>query len=114
MPAFEMETTVEPGVTVVALHGELDLSSAPAVEAEVDRLLGDGAPVAVLVLDLRDLAFMDSTGLRAVLRADARMRDAGGRLAVVDGADAVRRVFEMTGMHERLTFVPEPQAAAAG
>lgn len=111
MPAFEMQTSVDPGMAVVSLSGELDLSSAPAVEAEVGRLLGAGA--AVLVLDLRKLAFMDSTGLRAVLRADARARDGGRRLAVVDGTEPVRRVFEMTGMHERLTFVSEPGAAAA-
>ena len=106
---FEVSSSVDPEHAVLALRGELDLSSAPAVEAAVQRAIERGARL--LVLDLRELAFMDSTGLRTVLRADALAREAGARLALVDGAEPVRRVFEMTGMRKRLTWVDEPQAA---
>ena len=105
---FEVSSSVDPDHAVLALRGELDLSSAPAVEAAVQRAIQLGARQ--LVLDLRELAFMDSTGLRTVLRADALARAAGARLALVDGSEPVRRVFEMTGMRQRLTWVDEPRA----
>jgi anti-anti-sigma factor len=108
VPGFEVSSSADPDHAVLALRGELDLSSAPAVEAAVRRAIQRGARQ--LVLDLRELAFMDSTGLRTVLRADALARQAGARLALVDGAEPVRRVFEMTGMRQRLTWVDEPQA----
>jgi anti-anti-sigma factor len=109
MSGFEVSSSGEAPHAVVALRGELDLAAAPFVDAEVERALERGARV--LVIDLRELAFMDSTGLRTILRADRRVREAGGRLALVDGAEPVRRVFDMTGMRSRLTWVDEPEAA---
>jgi anti-anti-sigma factor len=48
---------------------------------------------------------MDSSGLRALVMADQRARDAGRRLAIVPGAPAIRRVFEITQLHDRLDLV---------
>jgi anti-anti-sigma factor len=103
------ETTVSGGVAVVALAGELDLAGATRLEDELERLEASDA-VRALVLDLRGLEFLDSSGLRLVVLADQRARDAGRRLALVPGREAVQRIFDITRMAERLTFVPHANA----
>jgi len=112
MPELALTTRRDGRRAVLALRGELDMASARRVEAEVERALAGGTEV--VVLDLRELEFMDSSGLRAVLRADALARRDGWRLAVVDGREPVRRVFAITGMDQRLTFVADPAAAGGG
>lgn len=87
---------------MLELFGELDLGSVPALERELDALTAPGRTV---VLDLRALAFMDSTGLRTILAADERLRGADARLVLVRGPKAVDRVFRITGTAERLEFV---------
>ena len=61
-----------------------------------------------VVLDLRELEFMDSSGLRLVALAERRLGAAGRGLVLVRGPEAVQRVFEITRMEDHLTFVDEP------
>ena len=93
----------------LALAGEFDLSNAPQVE-EALKEIDDESP-ALLVLDLRELTFMDSTGLRVMVAADARARDNSRRLAVVQGPEPVHRVFRITGLDDHLDIVETPEAA---
>jgi len=65
----------------------------------------------VLVLDLRALKFMDSTGLRLILSAHARALNQDRKLAIVEGGDAVRRIFRITGVVDRLNMVEAPVGA---
>ena len=104
MPKLDFETTRNGTVAVVRPTGELDLSGAAVVESELDRLAGEPG-LATVILDLRGLEFMDSSGLRLVVVADMRAREAGRRFALVPGTEAVQRVFEITRMTEHLTFV---------
>jgi anti-anti-sigma factor len=90
----------------LVLSGELDLASAEELEGELKQL--ESAEPPLLVLDLRELEFMDSTGLRTVIAADARARDRGGRLVVVRARDEVDRVFRLTRMDQHLELVDEP------
>ena len=62
----------------------------------------------ILLLDLRDLSFLDSSGLRLVLEADLRARRQGRRLVVVRGPDPVHRVFTVATLDKRLEFVDHP------
>jgi anti-sigma B factor antagonist len=94
------------GIVRLALTGEFDIASAPRVEEEIARL--EDARPALLVLDLRGLEFMDSTGLRAVVGADARAREQGRRFAVVRGPEAVHRIFEVTRLTDQLEIVDDP------
>ena len=88
------------------LSGELDLASVEPLAREVDSLLGRG--FGSLVLDLRGLTFLDSSGLRYVLTlARAAVQD-GFRLELLQGGDSVRRVFELTGTESSLPFVEAP------
>jgi anti-anti-sigma factor len=63
------------------------------------------------VIDLRGLEFMDSTGLRTLVSADQRARNAGRRLAIVRGPEAVDRIFNVTRLDERLELVDDPAVA---
>ena len=104
MHHLQFSTTFSDGTAHVALAGELDLSGAALLEQELDRLATEETPDAVVV-DLRGLEFMDSSGLRLVVLADSQAREAGRRFALVPGTEAVQRVFEITRMSEHLTFV---------
>jgi anti-sigma B factor antagonist len=108
MPNLEFKTTRNGTVAVVAPTGELDLSGAAILEDELERLAAE-PELATVVLDLRGLEFMDSSGLRLVVMADMRAREAGRRFALIRGGDTVHRVFDITRMSERLEFVEAPE-----
>jgi anti-anti-sigma factor len=110
VPNLDFQTVQDGTIMVIAPTGELDLPGAAVLEAELQRVEEESA-AGTIVLDLRGLEFMDSSGLRLVIVADARLREAGRRLALVPGPDTVQRVFEVTRMVERLDFVDDPEAA---
>jgi anti-anti-sigma factor len=95
------------GALVVAVSGELDLRTSPQLEERLTRAFGAGAEL--VILDLRQIEFMDSTGLRVVLSAHQRAHDAGRRFALVRGADQVERVLTLTGVRDLLTVVDAPE-----
>lgn len=111
MTVLSFQTTVTGDVATIALTGELDVAGSALLEQEIERVAADHAP-RTLVLDLSGLDFMDSTGLRLVVLADARAREAGRRFVLVRGVADVHRVFEITRMDERLDFVDSAEAAA--
>lgn len=90
---------------LIALEGDLDISGVPTLEKELKRLEGQGP--AHIILDLRQLLFLDSSGLRAIVSADSRARRDGWKLTVVQGPETVRRVFSITLMDKRLHLVDE-------
>jgi anti-sigma B factor antagonist len=90
----------------LTLHGELDLSTVDVAQTALDALERE-AGAATVVLDLRGLGFMDSTGLHFVLRADARVRDRGGRLVIVRGRDRVDRLFRLALLDQRLELLED-------
>jgi anti-sigma B factor antagonist len=108
MPKLEFETTRNGTMAIVRPVGELDLSGAAVLEAELDRLVED-PELGAVVLDMRGLEFMDSSGLRLVVVADMKAREAGRRFCLVRGPETVHRVFEITRMSERLDFVDDPE-----
>jgi anti-sigma B factor antagonist len=107
---LDFNTTLRAGDAVIALSGELDLSGAPALDDEIGRLAAaDG--VERVVLDLRGLEFLDSSGLRTVALAHRRLAATGRDLVLVRGTETVQRVFAITRMDERLRFVDSPESA---
>ena len=94
------------GAAVVALTGELDISEVPEVENKL-RAVEQRRPH-FLVLDLRGLSFLDSSGLRVVLEADLRSRKDARRFAVVPGPEPVHRVFLIALLDKRLEFIEDP------
>lgn len=106
---LELKTENDHGAPRLVVSGELDLSSAEELEAQLRQL--ESSEPELLVLDLRELEFMDSTGLRVVIAADARARDRGARLVVVRAPEEVDRVFRLTRMDQHLELVDEPPSA---
>ena len=92
---------------VIAVTGELDLASSPALREELERASQDG--VELVILDLRELVFMDSTGLSVVVRAHQRAVESGNRFAVVRGGKQVQRLLMLTGVGDRLTVIDDPE-----
>jgi stage II sporulation protein AA (anti-sigma F factor antagonist) len=93
----------------IRLVGELDLATADAFSKQSDQLLAEG--VEHLVLDLRALTFMDSSGLGSILT----LHHAAGtstRLEIIDGPDHVQRLFTITGLRGFLQFANATDASA--
>jgi anti-sigma B factor antagonist len=101
---LSLDTSREGATIIIALTGELDLAGTVALEQEL-AAVEDRA----VVLDLRGLEFMDSTGLRAIVVAATDAERDGRRFALVAGSEPVMRVFEVTRMRERLPFVDAPE-----
>jgi anti-sigma B factor antagonist len=87
---------------VLALDGELDLETTPELDGQL-REVTDANPGRVLI-DLRALDFMDSTGLGSIVRAQRLAESNGHRLTLRRGQHQVQRLFELTGVLERFTF----------
>jgi len=102
-PLLRMDVTSADGTARVRLAGDLDLSTVPALRARVEALRGDGS--ALIVLDLAELDFIDSTGLRLILELHGEAARDGFALALVPGGDAVQRVFDITGTADVLPFI---------
>jgi anti-anti-sigma factor len=105
---FEFESEARGAVAVVTLRGELDLLSTADLEPELERLVQEPG-IDVIALDLRELEFLDSSGLRLVVLTERALSECGGRLVLVRGSQPVQRVFEITRMTERLDFVDAPE-----
>jgi len=109
MAGLEIDTQKRSGMAVVAVTGELDIAETPSLGG-VLASIEEGKPP-VLVLDLRGLTFIDSSGLRLVLETDMRARREARRLVVVHGPEAVHRVFLIALLDRRLEFVDDVPAS---
>ena len=90
------DMTTDGDRTSVLLEGELDMASATAVVEAVTEALDQGAQA--IVLDLRDLTFMDSSGLRVFFDLRARAEQAGATLTASGARGMVRRALDATGV----------------
>jgi anti-anti-sigma factor len=90
---------------IVALEGELDMANAPLLQSaiEADEIAGK-----TLVLDLDQLHFIDSTGLRIILSARERCMRAGQEFAITRGSEQVQRLLSVTGVAEHLRMISAP------
>jgi anti-sigma B factor antagonist len=105
---------------VIALRGEVDISTAPQLERRLLAAIDRG--VRTIVVDFTETVFIDSTGLCVLLATQRRLNPVGGELVFVCTAPTVRRLFHITGMddlfrvhatrEEALAADPEPDGAA--
>jgi len=84
------------GWTVVRVHGDVDVASAPTLREHLVRTVTDGHHQ--VILDLDDVHFIDSTGLGLVIGMLRRTRSLGGDLRLVSTREMLARVFEITGL----------------
>jgi len=102
---FSVEVVRHGGALIVAAHGEVDMATAGELRAAC------GAADAMLVLDLRAVGFMDTSGLNLVMECQRRADADGMGFAVVRGSALVMRIFEIAGLNHRLRFVDDPAEA---
>jgi len=102
----------ESGIALLTLSGEHDLSTAPELRRRLDKLLEEGTPT---VVDLSPATFIDSSILGVILEGRRRAADSEVGFAVLhsDGADAVDRVLEVTGLRAELPVHAERDAAVS-
>jgi anti-sigma B factor antagonist len=103
-PEHDFRCDVEPDREIVRVipFGELDVDTVEQVGDRVSELQQAG--FAEIVLDLRNLTFMDSCGVHLVLAADRMARSNGTRFSLIAGPGPIQRLFEIVGLQESLTF----------
>jgi len=99
---FRVDVHPERAVVRVAPAGELDLSTAAELEAELAQLRDSGFER--VVLDLRKLTFMDSAGVKLLLAEDRSARAVGHDFSLISGPPPIQRVLEITGLDRYLRF----------
>ena len=107
-PSFELAVDMDERRATYTPRGELDLATAPELEQKVLAAVRDGGRE--VVVDLRELTFMDSTGVRAIVAAHHAAEASGTTLRVVRPrpGSAVLRVIEISGIGEALGLVDAP------
>jgi anti-sigma B factor antagonist len=83
---------------VIELAGELDAFNTPELRERLSRLIEEDDELRVLVVDLSQVSFLDSTVLGTLVGALRRMRERGGELQLVYPAHPVSRIFTLTGL----------------
>ena len=111
-PEFEITSTDEGGVRVVAVRGEIDVATAPELAGHLYEALEMGAPA--VVVDLCAVEFMDSSALAALLRGRGLLLEAGARLAVACvPAGAPAKALEISGVQQVIEVYADCAAAVA-
>jgi anti-sigma B factor antagonist len=106
--AFTVRTEQRGEAAVVIPTGELDLATAPALDGALSRAFEAYGRV---VLDLRELEFIDSSGLRTLLTARKRADEAGASFSLVAGHRGLERTLEIAGVHKVFAWTPAEELA---
>jgi stage II sporulation protein AA (anti-sigma F factor antagonist) len=106
LPSFDLRVVRSAGRMHLVPCGELDIATAGQLEEAVDAATSDRVPE--LVLDLRELTFMDSTGLRTLAQASVKAEQAGTALAIWRGPRQIERVLEISGLGPLLPLADAP------
>jgi anti-sigma B factor antagonist len=99
-----------PGCREIAISGELDLATAPAVLEPLQEARDAGEH---LVINLRECEFIDSRGIAVLVKAHGELAEAGRRLILFGASQQVHRVLEITGLTGERLFATDLEAALA-
>jgi anti-anti-sigma factor len=111
---FETSSSEVDGVRVVAVRGELDLSTAPGLEGPLDEALAGGE--ASVLIDLTECEFIDSTGIAMIVRAWQQLDgddERAGKLVISNSNDQVQRVLEISGLNLSISIHPSRESGLA-
>jgi anti-anti-sigma factor len=109
---LQVQVRKNPRATVVMVCGELDLASSATLEEALAE--AEGSDLEPLILDLRKVDFMDSSGLAVVVKSHQRAQKAGRPFAVVNGSSQVQRLLSVTGVDDRIIVVEDPEQLLGG
>ena len=104
--SFTVQLQPHADAAVIVVSGELDIASAPELEQVLDQIQPEQTKL--VIVDLRELEFMDSTGLSIIVRAHQRLSEHDCELTLVQGPPQVQRLLDLTGVAERLRLGAEP------
>jgi anti-anti-sigma factor len=107
-----MEVQRRGRAAVIVVSGELDLASGPQLEVQLESV--STPDTELVIVDLRELEFMDSTGLSIIVRAHQRLAEAGCELGLVRGSHQVQQLLDLTGVAERLRLAAAPEELLNG
>jgi anti-sigma B factor antagonist len=107
-PPFRVERTRRGDAVVVAPSGEIDLATVDAVRTELDAARTEATRI---VLDLRGVEFLDSSGLRLIVEAERDAEREGRTFVLVRPRAQVQRLLDVAGLSTRLTLVDDPAEA---
>ena len=111
-PVFEVRHESHDGAAVVSARGEIDLVTSPKLRG---ALLDERAQAPLVVLDLREVTFIDSSGLGVIVGQQKRAQERNERFAVAVGESlAVQRILDLSGLVKVLDIVDEPSERLAG
>lgn len=96
-------------ISILHPQGRLDGATGPAFDNDVAQLIAGGADK--VLLDLAELQYISSAGLRAVLLAAKRLKSVGGQLVLCSLNDQVREIFEVSGFTRFLDISPSQDEA---
>jgi anti-sigma B factor antagonist len=102
MKPFDIQVSEQETAARVRLSGEIDLAAVEAIET---ALLPLEERYRTVIVDLRDVTFLDSTGLRAIVSADARARKNGLDLKIVRGPEGVQKILYLAGLDKILPLI---------
>jgi anti-anti-sigma factor len=106
-PSFDIRSELNADTRRLTVVGELDIATAPRLEDEVQAMLARGP--GHLIVDLRELTFIDSSGLRLFILLSDRAVEEGWTLSLVRPSGQVRPVFQISGADKNLPFVDDPE-----
>jgi anti-anti-sigma factor len=107
---MEISTRNVDGVTVVAMAGDIDGSTTPLIQQEIDPLIREGLS---LLIDMAGVHFMSSYGLRYLLLLKRSIDEAGGQVALTGLVEHVASVMDVTGFLAFFDVYPTLEAALA-
>ncbi len=106
IPSFDLEVIRSGAAARILVSGELDIATVPTLEEAIQSVTAE--PGTDLVVDLRAVTFMDSTGLRLLLQTHARSDGGAFGLSIVRGPTQLDRLFTISGVGDVLPLVDAP------
>jgi anti-sigma B factor antagonist len=100
---FQVTVSEQSGTPVLEARGEIDVASAPEFHASLADVIGQEPDI--VIVDMSEVSFIDSTGLGVLVAAEKQMRDGGHELRLVVTRPQITRLLELTGLDKVFTVV---------
>jgi len=91
---------------IVTAAGEIDLYTAPKLQADLAAIIDGAAPATRVVVDMSGVEFCDSTGMNALLAGLRQARERGGELELAAPRPAIMKILQVTGLDSVFTITP--------
>jgi anti-anti-sigma factor len=102
-PVFDLEVDRSTAGTTFVVRGDIDIATVPALERARERALVEGP--GTLLIDLREVGFVDSSGLKFLLETHRLYQERGWELQLMRPAERAMKVFVVTGAQRHLPFL---------